>query len=89
MDNQTITIIDRSTISITHAKNVISFDANEFLIDTPFGNLKICGKNLAIEKMETEKENLVVKGQIDNISYVSVKSIKDNKKESIFTKIFK
>ena len=37
---------------------------------------------------ETEKEELVVKGQIDSISYASSKA-KDDKKESIFTKLFK
>ena len=88
MDNQTITIENRNTISINHVKNIINFDTNEFLIETPYGNLKITGKNLAIGKMETEKEELVVKGQIDSISYASSKA-KDDKKESIFTKLLK
>ena len=38
MNNQTLKIIDRNNIEITSAKNVISFDSNEFLIDTPYGN---------------------------------------------------
>lgn len=88
MDNQTITIENRNTITINNVKNIINFDTNEFLIETPYGNLKITGKNLAIGKMETEKEELIVKGQIDSISYASA-TLKDKKKESIFTKLFR
>ena len=61
MNNQTITIIDRKEVCLTSIKNVISFNENEFLVETPFGNLKITGKNLAIGKMDTEKQELNIR----------------------------
>ena len=48
--NQTIKIIDKSLLELTNVKNVISFNSNEFLLNTPFGDLKITGKNLTIGK---------------------------------------
>lgn len=89
MNNQTLKIIDRNNIEITSAKNVISFDSNEFLIDTPYGNLKVTGKNLTIGKMDTEKQELMIKGTIDTVAYLNNKNVKEEKKESIFSKIFK
>lgn len=89
MNNQTLKIIDRNNIEITSAKNVISFDSNEFLIDTPYGNLKVTGKNLTIDKMDTEKQELMIKGTIDTVAYLNNKNVKEEKKESIFSKIFK
>lgn len=89
MNNQILKITDRNILEITHAKNVISFDSNEFLIDTPFGNLKVTGKNLTIGKMDTEKEELMIKGTIDTLSYLNSKNYKEEKKESVFKKLFK
>lgn len=89
MNNQTLKIVDRSFVEINNVKNIISFDANEFLIESSLGNLKITGKNLTIGKMDTEKQELIIKGNIDAITYINNKNLKENKKESIFTKIFK
>lgn len=90
MDNQTLKIIDRSSVELNNAKKVLSFNTNEFLIETPFGILKILGKNLTIGKMDTEKQELIIKGSIDSLSYQNNKNVsKDGKKENIFTKLFK
>lgn len=89
MNNQTLKLVDRSFLEISNVKNIISFDANEFLIDSILGNLKITGKNLTIGKMDTEKQELIIKGNIDTISYTNNKNLKESKKESIFSKIFK
>ena len=65
MNNQTIVISDRNAVSINNVKNVNSFNENEFLVDTPFGTLKVNGKNLNIGKMDTDKQELLIKGNID------------------------
>ena len=56
MGNQTIKLTDRNTLELTNAKEVISFNSKEFLIDTPFGHLKVLGKVLSFGKMDTEKK---------------------------------
>ena len=86
--NQTIKLTDRKTLEINNAKKLISFNRSEFIVSTPFGDLKINGKNLTIGKMDTQKEELTIFGDIDSISYLSNKST-DDKKEKLFTKLFK
>ena len=90
MNNQIITVIDRKEISLTNVNNVISFNESEFLVDTNLGKLKIDGKNLTIGKMDTEKKELIIKGNIDSIIYLKSTNDKNTeKKESVFTKLFK
>ena len=85
MNNQTIVISDRNAVSINNVKNVNSFNENEFLVDTPFGTLKVNGKNLNIGKMDTDKQELLIKGNIDSISYLNTnKNKNETKKEGIF-----
>ena len=71
MGNQTIKLTDRNTLELTNAKEVISFNSKEFLIDTPFGHLKVLGKDLSIGKMDTEKKELTIKANIDSLSYLT------------------
>ena len=70
--------------------NVVSFNEVEFLVDTPLGKLKITGKNLTIGKMDTDKKDLIIRGNIDSISYLKTNTDKSqDKKESVFAKLFK
>lgn len=90
MNNHIITISDRKEISLTHVNNVISFNENEFLVDTNLGKLKITGKNLTIGKMDTDRKDLIIKGNIDSVSYLKTANDKNsNQKESVFSKLFK
>lgn len=90
MDNQTIIISNRNSVSINNVKNLISFNDNEFLIDTPFKTLKVIGKNLSIGKMDTDKQELIIKGDINSLVYLSnLKNQSNNKKDGVFSKLFK
>ena len=90
MDSQIIKISDRKEVYLTNVDNVLSFNENEFLVETPLGTLKVIGKNLSIGKMDTDKKELNIKGSIDTISYVqSSKDKSKDKKESVFAKLFK
>ena len=79
MDSQIIKISDRKEVYLTNVDNVLSFNENEFLVETPLGTLKVIGK-----------KELNIKGSIDSISYVqSSKDKSKDKKESVFAKLFK
>ena len=88
MNNQTLKLTNRDSLELTNAKKVISFNPTEFLIESPYGNIKVTGKNLSIGKMDTDKQELCIKGYIDKLEYLS-KSSKEEKKEGVFTKLFK
>ncbi|MEJ8737908.1 sporulation protein YabP [Erysipelotrichaceae bacterium HCN-30851] len=82
-----VIIKDRKIMEITGVKQIDSFDANEFLIETAQGWMLIQGKELKLGKLDTERGDVVIKGVIESMTYVTNK--KGNGKESMITKIFK
>ena len=79
MDNQAINIngnlknnlslTDRRELLVTGVKNIESFDSEEFLIETNLGFLHIKGTGLTLDKMDNENNELIIKGQINSLSY--------------------
>ena len=98
MDNQTINInsnlksdislTNRKELLVTGVKNIESFDSEEFLIQTNLGFLHIRGSNLTLDKMDNENNELIIKGQINSLSYVSGQKGKESK-GNIFKKLLK
>lgn len=82
-----VIIKDRKIMELTGVKQIDSFDANEFLIETAQGWMLIQGKELKLGKLDTERGDVVIKGVIESMTYVTNK--KGNGKESMITKIFK
>lgn len=79
---------DRKNIELTGVKRIESFDSLEFLIETSLGFLNIKGTELSLTRLDQEKNEVSIKGNIDAISYVSSKkSLKS--KESVFNKLLK
>lgn len=84
--HHTLEMKDRKNVFLTGVKSIDSFDNEEFIVDTNLGFLLVTGKNLSLGKMDTDKGELLIKGIIENISYVSG-SKKQNGK--VFKRIFK
>lgn len=82
-----VMIKDRKVMEITGVKQIDSFDANEFLIETAQGWMLIQGKDLTLGKLDTERGDVIIRGLIESLSYVSNK--KGNPKESMISKLFK
>lgn len=99
MDNQLINInsnlkhdlslTNRKELLITGVKNIDSFDSKEFLIQTVLGFLHIKGSNLTLDKMDNENNELLIKGQIDSLSYVSNSQKGKEVKGNILKKLLK
>jgi len=83
-----ISLANRKELLVTGVKNIDSFDSEEFLIQTVLGFLHIKGSNLTLDKMDNENNELVIKGQIDSLSYVNNQKGKENK-GNIFKKLLK
>ena len=98
MDNQVINVnsnlkhdlslTSRKELLVNGVKNIDSFDSEEFLIQTALGFLHIKGSNLTLDKMDNENNELVIKGQIDSLSYVNNQKGKEGK-GNIFKKLLK
>jgi sporulation protein YabP len=71
---------------IEGVKTIDSFDSNEFLIETIMGYMHIEGKGLMLGKMDNDKEELSIKGEVNKIEYINSKK---DKQGGVLKKIFK
>lgn len=81
-----IKVIDRGLIYLTGIDRIISFDNEEFLMESVMGVLMLKGENLEIVKLDTHDGVVSIKGTINSLCYDS-----DGKKdkESFIGKLFK
>lgn len=82
-----ISLKDRKVLELSGVKCIDSFDANEFLLDTSQGWMIIRGKELTLAKLDTDHGDVIIKGTIDAMEYITSK--KGSGKESIISKMFK
>lgn len=85
--NQEIKIVDRASINLNGVNKIVSFDDEEFLMETTLGNLRLLGENLELLKLDTNDGNVKIKGKINSLTYIDG-NIKQ-KEESIVSKLFK
>ena len=82
-----IKINERKKISLSGLKKLVSFDPEEFVMDTNLGPLVLMGSNLEIVKLDIIDGNLQIKGKINSLVYLDGK---DSKKDNgILAKLFK
>lgn len=82
-----VMIKDRKVMELTGVKQIDSFDSSEFLLETAQGWMVVQGKDLSLGKLDTERGDVIIKGLIESLAYVSNK--KGNGKESVISKLFK
>ena len=64
-----IWISGRKSGTVTGISDVLSFDETEILMDTEMGMLSIKGKGLHISKLNLEKGEADLEGQVDSLTY--------------------
>ncbi len=84
---QEVKMLDRASISLTGVNKIVSFDDEEFLMETTVGNLRLLGEGLELLKLDTNDGNVKIKGKINSFTYIDGKTNK--KEESVITKLFK
>lgn len=82
-----VVIKDRKIMELTGVKQIDSFDSSEFLMETAQGWMLVQGKDLTLGKLDTERGDVIIRGLIESLSYVSNK--KGNGKDSVISKLFK
>ena len=83
-----ITLNNRKVGNISGVLDVISFDISEILLETEQGMLNIKGKDLHVNRLNLEKGEVDIEGNIDAFSYSQI-PIGAKKTESFLGKIFK
>lgn len=84
---QNIVLENRRKLSISGVIDVLSFDDQIVILETDLGMLTIKGEDLRINKLSIDTTEVVIEGDINNLSY----SEKEDKKSSgsLLGKIFK
>ncbi len=82
-----ISMSERKSIAISGIKKIISFDDEEFLLESVMGVILLKGNSLEIIKLDTSDGNVSIKGNINGINYID-ENINKNK-ENFFVKLFK
>lgn len=84
---QEIKMVDRSNITLSGVNKIVSFDDEEFLMETTMGNLRLLGEGLELLKLDTNDGNVKIKGHINSLTFLD--GIIAKNKESVFNKLFK
>ena len=73
---------------VTGIQDVVSFDENQFILDTDMGLLKVKGKSLHVSRLTLEKGEVDIEGTFDSFAYSSNENYRKSG-ESLFNRLFK
>lgn len=62
---------NRSSVSLTGVREVVSFDENQVVMDTDLGMLTLKGKDLHVSRLTVEKGEVDIEGTLDQMAYSS------------------
>ena len=85
---QNLILENRKKLSISGVSDVLSFDDQIVILDTDLGMLTVKGDDLRINKLSIDTSEVVVEGNIYNLSY-SEKQAHKSTGGSLLGKIFK
>ena len=79
---------NRSALSITGIRDVVSFDENQVILDTDMVILTMKGKELHVSRLTLEKGEVDVDGSVDSLIYSSNEAYHKSG-ESLFSRLFR
>ena len=79
---------DRSVLSVSGIRDVVSFDENQIIVDTDMGLKTMKGKDLHVSRLTLEKGEVDVDGTLDSLVYSSNESFRKSG-ESLFNRLFR
>lgn len=65
------TLDRRQAAAVTGVEDVISFDEKEILLQTPYGRMTVKGEGLHVKRLDLEKGEADLEGQISGVLYSS------------------
>lgn len=81
---QKLVLINRESMSVTGAKEVLSFGENMIELDTNMGMLTVKGEGLKLLSISTENETAKISGRIASMEYKKMRE-----KQSLLKTLFK
>ena len=84
MEKGSIILTNKEELKITGVNKINSLDTNHFDLDTSLGNLKIQGINLEMNQLDSVNKTILIKGDIETISYKNETKVKENFIKKLF-----
>ena len=84
MEKGSIILTNKEELNITGVNKINSLDTNHFDLDTSLGNLKIQGINLEMNQLDSVNKTILIKGDIETISYKNETKVKENFIKKLF-----
>jgi sporulation protein YabP len=84
--SHTLQLKERKQLDITGVKQIESFDSTQFLLEVSQGWMNVEGNDLVLDKLDTDKGDVRIRGTIESISYVVHRK---EEKESMMSRWFK
>ncbi|MBR1417171.1 MAG: sporulation protein YabP [Bacilli bacterium] len=81
-----IKVTDRKKTTLSGVKKLVSFNPEEFLIETTLGVILLKGSELEIVKLDTVDGILSIKGRVNSINYMDANKKSDT---SLIARLFK
>ncbi len=85
--NHKLVVNNRKNSMVTGVLDVLSFDLNEILLETEQGMLMVKGTDMHVNRLNLEKGEVDLSGNIDSIAY-SETQIGRTQGEHFFAKLF-
>ncbi len=85
--SQEFRMVDRASVAISGINKIISFDDEEFLLESVMGNIHLKGQGLELLRLDTNEGSVKIKGKINSFTYLDGKE--KLKEDSFITKLFK
>lgn len=86
--NHKLIVNNRKTSLVTGVADVLSFDLNEILLETEQGMMMVKGTDLHVNRLNLEKGEVDLSGNIDSIAYSDI-PIGGKQGEKLFSKLFR
>ena len=77
---------ERKILDISGVKQIESFDSVQFLLEVSQGWMMIEGSDLILDRLDTDKGDVRIRGNIDAMSYIVHRK---EEKESLMSRWFK
>lgn len=87
LGNHEISVFARKDIMLEGIKKIISFDPEEFLLDTTLGMLLIKGNSLDIVSLDTNNGHVELKGKVNSFEYLDSNK-KGKRDNSLIARLF-
>jgi len=88
LKNHKLVVNNRKTSLVTGVADVLSFDLNEILLETEQGMMMVKGTDLHVNRLNLEKGEVDLSGNIDSIAYSDVPGA-GKQGEKLFSKLFR